>query len=292
MNKRFVLIMSAILSLTACSKNNDNSGQVELSNDSKEVSSASQAMQQNSELSEDKKIPELLKNGLPKEFYGNWESSADTCGIEGESEGVYIDSTSFTGYENPCDVKKAEKVTSNGHIRLTLKCPNDYTDDSSGFFKRFVTVIISNNKLKVSDDSQNQDAKPYELVRCPQINNTNAETVNATDITPATDFSRPVVPAGNSKLYCGTFHWTGKHAYDAIWIEDGKFNVSLDSIDTESYDKYYQPENGLNGRTDGDCICVKGTVKKVPVDQTSGGEGWLLKRIEGIYTCNDHSRIL
>jgi hypothetical protein len=97
--------------------------------------------------------------------------------------------------------------------------------------------------------------------------------------------------SGDSKLYCGTFHWTGKFAPDAIWIEDGKFNVSLDNETTKNYEKYYTSKGGLQGHSDGDCVCVKGMVKKVPVDQTSGDKGWLVIRLDGIYACNNHTRV-
>lgn len=110
---------------------------------------------------------DAAKNGLPKELHGNWRSNTKSCNMEAYYEGVYIDAKSFTGFEDPCDIQKVERITSVGHIKLTLKCPNDYTDDTSGFYKRFVTIIISNNKLEVSDDSRDQAANSYKLVRCP-----------------------------------------------------------------------------------------------------------------------------
>jgi len=98
--------------------------------------------------------------------------------------------------------------------------------------------------------------------------------------------------ASDSKLYCGTFHWAGKFATDAIWIEDGKFNVSLDNETTKNYLQYYSPKNGLQGHGDGDCVCIKGAIKKTPVNQTSGDLGWLVKRLDGIYGCSDHKKVL
>jgi hypothetical protein len=96
----------------------------------------------------------------------------------------------------------------------------------------------------------------------------------------------------NSKLYCGTFHWSGKMASDAIWIEDRNFNISIDNESTKNYLKYYSPTGGLQGHNDGDCICVKAEIDKVPVEQTSGDKGWLAKRLDGIFTCKGHSKVL
>ena len=116
--------------------------------------------------------------------------------------------------------------------------------------------------------------------------------LNAGGFTPALSGEQAKDLAGDSKLYCGIFHWTGKFSPDAIWIEDGKFNVSLDNETTKNYLTYYSPEGGLQGHSDGDCVCVMGTVRKVPVNQTTGGKGWLVKRLDGIYACHDHTRTL
>ncbi len=100
--------------------------------------------------------------------------------------------------------------------------------------------------------------------------------------------SLTAMAAEKSKMYCGTFNWGGKFSQDNIWIEDGKFNPSISS-DTKNFDSFYN-ELGLQSRSDGDCICVKGVVKKVDYE-TSGGKGLGFEVIDGLFTCKTHVEI-
>lgn len=98
------------------------------------------------------------------------------------------------------------------------------------------------------------------------------------------------VKAQSPKLYCGAFNWTGKFAPDNIWIDDGKFNASIDS-NTQDYLRFYN-ELGLQTWDEGKCICVKGIVEKAPKDyETSGGKQFLFKKITGLFTCKTHVEI-
>lgn len=203
MNKIFVCVMSAILSLTACSKNDDNSSQVEVTNDLKEVNPEPQTPQQNSALSEEK-IPEkpdtkepdcessheayqsclaqwrsdVAMNGLPKEFYGNWgfNRNKDQCFFDGG--GVQISKELFEtyaylnkdsmGWNGECKILDVERETSIGHMKLSLECLKDHAN-SLGNYKRNLSLIIVNENLEISEDSDNPNLGVQTLYRCSEI---------------------------------------------------------------------------------------------------------------------------
>jgi hypothetical protein len=97
-----------------------------------------------------------------------------------------------------------------------------------------------------------------------------------------------VLTAEKSSLYCGKFNWSGKYATDNIWIDDSKFNPSITS-DTKNFRNVYN-ELGLQGRSDGECICIKGVLKKVDYE-TSGEKGYGFQSIDGLYLCDSHVEI-
>jgi hypothetical protein len=99
-------------------------------------------------------------------------------------------------------------------------------------------------------------------------------------------FSNPAF--SKSALYCGKFYWSGKFAFDNIWIEDGKFNPSI-TTDSKGFTGVYN-ELGLQNKSDGDCICLKGEIGKAKYE-TSGEKGFEFKQILGLYACHTHVEI-
>lgn len=94
-------------------------------------------------------------------------------------------------------------------------------------------------------------------------------------------FSKPA-------LYCGKFNWSGKFSVDNIWIEDGKLNPGM-TPKTKGFTGVYN-ELGLQSKSDGDCICIKGEVGKADYE-TSGEKGFEFKNILGLYTCHGHVEV-
>ena len=120
------------------------------------------------------------KNALPKEFYGNWgfNRNKDQCFFDGGGVQIskelfetfaYVNKDSM-GWDGECKILDVERETSVGHMKLSLEClDNIVNPEKSGNHSRNLNIIIVNESLEISEDSDNPNLGVQTLYRCPEI---------------------------------------------------------------------------------------------------------------------------
>jgi hypothetical protein len=206
MKNIFLMTIFTLFTLTACRNEDVSNSQVETTADPKINNSTEQEVRQKSAINTDdnlsknnnpKKIdcessPEAYqsclaqmssegsKNALPTEFYGNWgfNRNKDQCFFEGGGVQIskelfetfaYVNKDSM-GWDGECKILDVERETSVGHMKLSLECLDDIVNpEKSGNHSRNLNVIIVNENLEISEDSDNPNLGVQTLYRCPEI---------------------------------------------------------------------------------------------------------------------------